>query len=178
MDYNYINQLLDCYWQGETSLEEEEILRTFFSQDNIPAELRLYKPLFAYQAQERKHGASGLQDGASGMVNDVLGDDFDARILRIVEQEESSEARVKARVISLPERLKPLFKAAAMVAIILTLGNAMQVPFSQQDTDPISSYDGYYKPQLGNGTNVAYSDSTATDTLQQSMVQSVGNDGM
>ena len=31
MDYKYINQLLDRYWKCETSLEEEEILRTFFS---------------------------------------------------------------------------------------------------------------------------------------------------
>ena len=26
MDYKYINQLLDRYWKGETSLEEEQIL--------------------------------------------------------------------------------------------------------------------------------------------------------
>ena len=25
MDYKYINQLLDRYWKGETSLEEEQI---------------------------------------------------------------------------------------------------------------------------------------------------------
>ena len=31
MDYKYINQLLDRYWKCETSLEEEEILRAFFS---------------------------------------------------------------------------------------------------------------------------------------------------
>ena len=39
MDYKYINQLLDRYWKAETSLEEEEILRAFFSQDELPAEL-------------------------------------------------------------------------------------------------------------------------------------------
>ena len=42
MDYKYINQLLDRYWKGETSLEEEEILRAFFSQDELPAELKPY----------------------------------------------------------------------------------------------------------------------------------------
>ena len=40
MDYKYINQLLERYWKCETSLEEEEILRTFFSQDELPAELK------------------------------------------------------------------------------------------------------------------------------------------
>lgn len=153
MDYNYINQLLDCYWRGETSLEEEEILRTFFSQDNVPAELQQYKPIFVYEASEGK--------------SNVLGEDFDEKMMSLIEQ----NTPVKARIISMPERLKPLFKAAAMVAIILTLGNALQVPFSEGE-DPISSYDGYYKPQLDNGTDVAYSDSssTAVDTLQQSMV--------
>ena len=33
MDYKYIEQLMDRYWECETSLEEEQILRTFFSQE-------------------------------------------------------------------------------------------------------------------------------------------------
>ena len=32
MDYKYIEQLLERYWKCETTLEEEEILRMFFSQ--------------------------------------------------------------------------------------------------------------------------------------------------
>ena len=39
MDYKYIEQLLERYWAAETSLEEEDILRAFFSQKEIPAEL-------------------------------------------------------------------------------------------------------------------------------------------
>lgn len=39
MDYKYIKQLLERYWRCETSLEEEKILRTFFSQKDVPAEL-------------------------------------------------------------------------------------------------------------------------------------------
>lgn len=152
MDYNYIKQLLDRYWRGETSLEEEDILRAFFSQDDIPAEMRQYKPIFAYQTAEVK--------------NDVLGDDFDDVLMKRI----AEETPVKARIISMTDRLKPLFKAAAMVAIILTLGNALQVPFSKGHQDPISNYDGYYKPEIDNGTNVAYGDSTAIDTLQQSMM--------
>lgn len=151
MDYKYINQLLNRYWQGDTSLEEEDILRAFFSQDNVPAELRAYKPLFAYEAKEPKI--------------DVLGDDFDKRILGLTE-----EKPVKARVITMTQRLKPLFKAAATVAILITLGNALQVPFSRHNQDPISNYDGYYKPELDNGANVAFGDSSVIDTLQQSLM--------
>ena len=49
MDYKYIKQLLERYWNCETSLEEEDILRTFFSQEDIPSELESYKALFTYE---------------------------------------------------------------------------------------------------------------------------------
>jgi len=38
MDYKYIEQLLERYWRCETSLQEEEILRLFFSQEEVPAD--------------------------------------------------------------------------------------------------------------------------------------------
>lgn len=160
MDYKYINQLLDRYWRCETSLEEEDILRAFFSQDNIPDSLKRYKPLFAYEAEEPKE--------------DVLGDEFDQKLLSKLQEEQP----VKARVIPMTQRLKPLLKAAAVVAILLTLGNAIQVPFAQHDSNPISHYDGYYKPELDNGTSVAYGDSSAIDTMQQSLITPEANVGM
>jgi hypothetical protein len=42
MDYKYINQLLERYWQCETTLQQEAMLRAFFSQDDVPAELQQY----------------------------------------------------------------------------------------------------------------------------------------
>lgn len=153
MDYKYINQLLERYWKCETSLEEENILRAFFSQDSIPADLQRYQSLFAYEAKET--------------ADDVLGSDFDEKILSMI----GASQPVKARVITMPQRLRPLFKAAAVVTIVLTLGNAMQVPFARQAADPISSYDGYAKPELSHGTSVAMSDSVVTDTMKQSMAE-------
>ena len=102
MDYKYINQLLDRYWKGETSLEEEEILRAFFSQDELPAELKPYQALFSYEMGEAKQEA--------------LGDDFDQKMMAMIEDEYTKKPN-KAKVVSLTERLKPLFKAAAVVAI-------------------------------------------------------------
>ena len=43
MDYKYIEQLLEKYWNCQTSLEEEHILRTFFAQKDIPESLKVYK---------------------------------------------------------------------------------------------------------------------------------------
>ena len=71
MDYKYIEQLLERYWNCETSLEEEQILRSFFRQKEVPAHLLRYKQLFAYQDVEKEKG---------------LGDDFDTRILTRIER--------------------------------------------------------------------------------------------
>ena len=97
MDYKYIEQLLERYFNAETSLEEERILRTFFSQTELPANMQQWKPLF------------------TNIEEQELGDDFDARMLEMI-QEESPV--VKARTISITQKLVPLFKAAAMIAII------------------------------------------------------------
>ena len=72
MDYKYINQLLDRYWKAETSLEEEEILRAFFSQDELPAELKPYQALFSYEMGEAKQEAPG--------------DDFDQKMMALIDR--------------------------------------------------------------------------------------------
>ncbi len=150
MDYKYIMQLLERYWQCETSLEEEKILRAFFSQTDIPAELKQYQPLFAYEQTEEQSNA--------------LGEEFDNRVMSIIDQAEP----VKARVVPLTQRLMPLFKAAAVVAIILTLGNAMQVPFDRGYTGLENS------DQTQQGVSVALKgDSAVIDSLRQSNLQTI-----
>ncbi len=123
MDYKYIEQLMERYWNAETSYEEESTLRSFFSQENIPAELEQWRPLF-------------IDDAASR----TLGDDFDARMLDIIGGEKTET--VKARRITLVQRLKPLFKAAAAIAILLTVGGALQAPWDSSWTQP-EEYAGF-----------------------------------
>lgn len=50
MDYKRISALLETYWEGETSLEEEALLREFFSvpRPGLPDELKEAAPLFQY----------------------------------------------------------------------------------------------------------------------------------
>ena len=146
MDYKYIEQLLERYWRCETSLEEEEILRTFFSQKEVPAALASYRDFFAYAHQEVK--------------DDVLGEDFDTRAM-----EKAGIAVPKARTVSLTQRFMPLFKAAAVVAIFLTLGNAAQRAFEAPAED-IGNIAERERP-VAEGKSVAMSDSLKVDTLQQ-----------
>lgn len=107
MDHKYIEQLLEQYWQCETSVAEEDILRTFFSQSNVPDHLAPYVALFAAQREARADG---------------LSEDFDERLRLHIEGEKSH--RCKAVRMTLRHRLSPFLKAAAAVAIILTVGNA------------------------------------------------------
>jgi hypothetical protein len=47
-----INELLERYFEGETSAEDERRLRAFFASDDVPEHLVAYKPLFAYFDEE------------------------------------------------------------------------------------------------------------------------------
>ena len=53
MELAKIEQLLDVYFDGNTSLEEEQILKNYFSQDSIPAHLQEYKLMFDYFAESK-----------------------------------------------------------------------------------------------------------------------------
>lgn len=122
MDYKYIEQLLERYWQCETSLEEESQLRAFFSKEEVPAHLLPYKDLFVYQLVQRETG---------------LGEDFDARILAQIER-----PVVKAKRLTWTGRFMPLLKAAAVVALMLSLGNVAQHTFFANDALDYN-YDAY-----------------------------------
>ena len=51
---NNIEKLLEQYFEGQTSAEEEAMLRRFFASGVIPDNLVMYKPLFAYFDDEIK----------------------------------------------------------------------------------------------------------------------------
>ena len=134
MDYKYIEQLLERYWQCDTSVEEEAILRFFFSQSSIPSYLMPYKKLFSEERQLQKAQLSA---------------DFDERLLSQIQTQE----KIKAKKTTWTNRLMPLYKAVASIAIILTLGNAAQSSFRQADETIQSDYnyesyeDSYKDPQ-------------------------------
>ena len=115
MDYKYIEQLLNRYFEAETTLKEEQILKAFFEQDEqeLPADLRQYRELFVALEPE-----------------ETLGDDFDARMLKMTEE----CVEVKARSISLTERMRPFFRATAVVAVVITIAGALDQSFKEDNT--------------------------------------------
>ena len=152
MDYKYIEQLLERYWNCETSLEEEQRLRSFFRQKAVPAHLLRYKQLFAYQDVEKEKG---------------LGDDFDTRILTRIER-----PVVKAQRLTMRTRFMPLFKAAAMIAVLFLMGTVMQHAMEGGDSDTVSVHDEYQDSTTD--PQVAYEPVLPTDTVTKITADDTG----
>lgn len=121
-DYKYIEQLLERYWQCETSLQEEAELRSFFAGE-VPSHLLPYKELFVYQLEQQEIKIS---------------DDFEERILSRIDV-----PVIKAKRITFVSRLTPLFKAVAMVAIVFSFGGILQQSFFADNSTLDYNYDAY-----------------------------------
>lgn len=48
MELDKLEILLEKYFEGETSIAEESLLRDYFSSSNVAQHLEQYKPLFGY----------------------------------------------------------------------------------------------------------------------------------
>ncbi|WP_127845688.1 hypothetical protein [Psychroflexus aestuariivivens] len=55
MDFSkkYISKLLEKYDNGNSTLEEEQHLKTYFTEHDIASEFEVYRPLFAYFEQAK-----------------------------------------------------------------------------------------------------------------------------
>ena len=145
MDYKYIEQILDKYWECTATPEEEHILKVFFSQPVLPAHLARYKSLFVYEQQQ---------------AQTHLDEKFDERVLSVLHLDgtpQHDEApRVKVQRITWVNRLRPLYRAAASVAIVTLLGTAAHHSFTRDnegeenmgwDYSPSAYKDSYDDPQ-------------------------------
>lgn len=54
MESHNIKQLLEKYFEGETSIQEEKELKHYFSSDNVAPELLQYQSMFGYFSKEKK----------------------------------------------------------------------------------------------------------------------------
>ena len=54
MELDKIERILEKYFEGETTIAEENELRTYFSSPNVAPPLEQYKPIFGYFAIEKE----------------------------------------------------------------------------------------------------------------------------
>lgn len=107
MDYKYIEQLLDKYWNGLTSAEEEKILKAFFEQDDLPAGMNIFKPLFHEMNQAKNIKAPKQTE-------------------RKITESINRRNTVKAIPNNWKARLIPAFKAAAVAVLAILIGKYLQ----------------------------------------------------
>ena len=149
MDYKYIEQLLERYWECETSLEEEQILRSFFNQKDVPVRLLQYKEVFTFVEDDKEQH---------------LGVDFDERMLELVEEKPA----VKARNITLWSRFSPIVKAAAAIAIVLTIGAITEKSILKDMPAPVET-DRMAYPQTYKQTDVVTATNMVDNTGEASI---------
>ena len=111
MNYQYIEQLIERYFECQTTLHEEQILRTFFAGEDVPGHLMQYAELFQYEANAKA---------------ETLGNDFDRKMLALIQEKPQSAAPQNRKPTPVMGRgaFTPFFRAAAVVAIALTVGRA------------------------------------------------------
>lgn len=109
--YQHITTLLDKYWEGETSLEEEKILTDFFNATEVPLEFQAFQPIF--QAK-------------NDMLSQNLSSNFDENLLAILENKTEEKTETKIVYLQSPQtaevkKWRLLAGVAASIALILAV---------------------------------------------------------
>lgn len=119
MDTNDLKLLLERYWQGETSTNEEDQLKAWFQKNPNPEGLESEAQLFTYYSNQGKLSLPG---------------DFDDRIIEQLSEE--NETTIPQKTISLWSALTN-WKVAAVISGIIVASIVLKNPFgsSTQMTD-------------------------------------------
>ncbi len=124
MNTERIEQLLEKYWLCETSVAEEEELRSFFLQEAVPGHLAKYKAMFEIQQEDTEAG---------------LDEQFEERILQLIQEDKEEKKPVRKFT------LRPVLQIAASIAVILGLWFSIQY-LNQDHNDPWKQ-DTYQNPE-------------------------------
>ncbi len=101
---NNINNILAKYWEGQSSLEEEAQLRSYFLSNEVAEEHKEYVPLFQFYASESQH-VSKSYTGSSLLAEVTVGIDRLVDKYLAGETDLGEEEKLKAYFAS--EKVKP-----------------------------------------------------------------------
>ena len=104
MTTNEIEVLLERFFEGNTSLREEKVLRDFFNGQSVPDHLKLYQPLFTYFKEE--------------VLEDIQDHDFEQKLTSLI-----TDIPFDAPVVrKLPARRSFMFISSIAAGILLLIG--------------------------------------------------------
>ncbi|HTF18390.1 MAG TPA: hypothetical protein VK658_09980 [Chryseolinea sp.] len=83
MDSSKVQQLLQKYWSGETTLEEEQLLKDHFKQDEVPEELSEVAAMFRYFDQTKQNALNDIAFDRT-VIEKVSGKPKEGRIRNLV----------------------------------------------------------------------------------------------
>jgi hypothetical protein len=139
MDIRKIEQLLEKFYEGTSSSEDEQLLRDFFRNDNLPEHLASLRPQFCFSSHYV----------ASQKTNDV----YEAALGKAIILEEKTLHKLKQR--------KFVFSIAAAAAVVLLMIGILSIPkpTNLEDTfnNPVQAYEEaskalfYVSEQLNKG---------------------------
>ena len=112
MERDRVTELLNKYWNCETTIPEEQELRRLFTEEELPEELPRYAPLFTYIKEEQ---APRLSAG------------FEQRL-----QESLRNAEIPAIPRHMPRRTM-LMRIAASILLLLGVGVSLYFITRQQN---------------------------------------------
>lgn len=104
MDYKRIEDLLDDYWNGVTTLEQEKELVNFFTKEEVPAHLKEYQPMFQFFKSEKENEVSTS---------------FETNLIAALEKEQVKEQKETQSPTKVRSLWSPLLRIAASVALVL-----------------------------------------------------------
>ncbi len=126
----YIRQLLERYYQGDTNRDEERLLKEYFGQDDVPASLKAEQEMFRYLAHNARQ-TPPLPEG------------LEERLARNIDRRAAEEQRHRQpRTLRHPH----LWRWAAGIAASLLLASAIGIRLYTQHH--ALAKDTFDEPQL------------------------------
>jgi hypothetical protein len=83
MDSSKLQQLLQKYWSGETTLEEEQLLKDHFHHTEVPEELSEVAAMFRYYEQTKKNALNDIAFDRT-LIEKVTGKSKQGKIRNLV----------------------------------------------------------------------------------------------
>lgn len=124
MDCKHVEELLERYYNGQTTLEEESELRIFFLENDVPQQFPADKDLFIYQQQQQEL---------------TLGKEFEDRVLSLTEEKKARKPHSFWY-----HGLRPaLIKSVAVVALVVISGSIIRNLFFDGETTFDYNYESY-----------------------------------